>query len=485
MPMKVLFVASEAHPLAKTGGLGDVAGSLPIALRQLGMDARLILPAYPSAKAGLEDLKVVASPDIHGAVGATHVLEGRLPGRDLPVYLVDSPHYFVRPGGPYNHPQGYDWPDNAQRFALFARAAIEIAQDRVGLDWRADVVHANDWQTGLVPALLSVETERPATVFTVHNLAYMGQFSRDAFASLSLPAHFWSPEGMEFWDTLSFLKGGLTYADWITTVSPTYAWEIRTPAFGYGLEGLLNHRAERLVGILNGVDYTVWNPAIDSLIPARYDAEELEGKVQCKLALQRRFNLPEDPDVPLLGTVGRMVEQKGGDLIADALPSLLDRNFQAVMLGSGEPHLQDALRQLAVQYPDRIAVQIGYDEELAHLIEAGSDMFLMPSRFEPCGLNQIYSLRYGTLPIVHRTGGLADTVVDAAGAHIHDGTATGFQFNPPTADGLAEGITRALDMYAKPAIWRARLMPRAMSRDFSWRHSADEYHDLYQRALGS
>ncbi|MCB1734379.1 MAG: glycogen synthase GlgA [Gammaproteobacteria bacterium] len=483
--MKVLFVASEAHPLAKTGGLGDVAGSLPLALRAQGVDARLILPAYPSAKAGLLGLAEIARIGVHGSVGTTRILEGRLPDSDMPVYLVDAPHYFNRPGGPYSHPQGYDWPDNAQRFGLFARVAVEVAQDRIGQDWRADVVHANDWQTGLVPALLSLEASRPATVFTVHNLAYMGLFGWEAFQTLGLPDDFWSVDHLEFWATMSFLKGGLVYSDWLTTVSPTYAWEIRTPAFGYGLEGLLNHRADRLVGILNGVDYAVWDPAVDTLLPARYSADDLSGKAECKRALQRHFNLAENPDVPLLGSVGRMVEQKGGDLIAEVLPQLLHHDFQAVILGSGEPGLQDTLRQLAVQYPSRIAVQIGYDERLAHLIEAGSDMFLMPSRFEPCGLNQIYSLRYGTLPIVHRTGGLADTVVDASRARINDGTANGFQFSPATSTALHASIERALAMYAQPEVWRETLMRRAMSADFSWEHSAEQYIDLYRQALGN
>lgn len=481
--MKILFASSEAHPLIKTGGLGDVAGSLPLALRDENVDARLILPAYPAALAKVDNAQVIARLDLPGSVGPTELLKATFPDSDMPLYLVRSEHYFDRPGGPYSHPDGYDWPDNAQRFALFARAVVDLAQNRVGIDWQPDIVHCNDWQTGLVPALLSLEAKRPATIYTIHNLAYMGLYGWDTFATLSLPGHFWSMDGMEFHNNISFLKGGIVYADWVTTVSPTYSWEIRTPEFGYGLEGLLNYRKDRLVGILNGVDYDVWDPAVDPLIPANYSPEDLSGKTQCKLALQRHFGLPEDPHIPVLGNVGRMVDQKGLDLLIEALPQLTHRDMQVVVLGSGEAWMEDALSQLAAHFPARIKVQIGYDESLAHLIEAGSDMFLMPSRFEPCGLNQIYSLRYGTLPIVHETGGLADTVVDTTQHHLMHNQATGFLFTETTAEALRVAVDRALDLYDQTEIWRGSLMQQAMSRDFSWQRSAEDYMELYIRAL--
>ncbi len=485
--MNILFAASEAHPLIKTGGLGDVIGSLPTTLRSLGEDVRLILPAYPAAIALINEAKgelaVIDHLTLPGAVGETRLLQARFPGSDMPLYLIESEHYFSRPGGPYSHPDGYDWPDNAQRFALFARAVVEIAQNRTTLNWQPDIVHAHDWQTGLVPALLSLESQRPTTLFTIHNLAYMGLFNNETFVTLNPAEHFWSHEGMEFYGQYSFLKGGMVYADWITTVSPTYANEILTPDFGYGFEGLLKHRSDRLVGILNGVDYKVWDPKNDTLIPAQFTPTNLTGKKTCKQALQKHVGLAENPNTPLLGHVGRMVEQKGMDLLAEVLPRLTQSDIQIVILGSGEAHIQNALTLLAAQFPNRIRVLIGYSEELAHLIEAGADMFLMPSRFEPCGLNQIYSLRYGTLPIVNRTGGLADTVIDADQHNINNGTATGVCFTEASPQALLTAIERALMLYQQPEIWRQQLMPQAMSQDFSWTRAAEQYLDLYRQAV--
>ena len=310
-----------------------------------------------------------------------------------------------------------------------------LALNQAGLDWQPDLVHCNDWQTGLVPALLAQQRQRPATLFTIHNLAYQGLFDRKIFDSLSLPADWWSLDKLEFHHQLSFIKGGLVYADWITTVSPTYAREIRTPAFGCGLAGLLSHRKENLTGILNGVDYQVWSPNTDNLIVQKYTARTLERKLANKQALQKTFGLPQRADLPLLGHVGRLVEQKGLDLVLKLIPKLVKRSLQLVVLGTGQPKLETALRQAALKYPGQIAVRIEYDEQLSHLLEAGSDIFLMPSRFEPCGLNQIYSLRYGTPPIVRNTGGLADTIVDTNAATLADGSANGFSFDKisPTA----------------------------------------------------
>jgi len=479
---RVLFASSEAHPLIKTGGLGDVSGTLPAVLQTLGDDVRLVLPAYRSVLQRLPALQAVAQLRLPGAVQPVRILEGRLPDTEVTVWLVDSPAHFDRDGGPYLDPAGDDWPDNAARFALFARAVVELAQDRAGLDWGAEVVHCNDWQTGLVPALLAHEPSRPGTVFTIHNLAYQGVFSWDTFVALALPSDLWRMEAMEFYGSFSFIKGGLAFADWITTVSPTYAEEIRSAEYGYGLEGLLNYRADRLRGILNGVDYRTWDPAHDPLIPYCYSPARTQGKKKDKAALQRQFNLTESPDIPLLGLVGRLVEQKGVDLVLAALPQLLNQPLQVAIVGTGAPQFEQGLRDLADQYPGRFGVLIGYDERSAHLVEAGSDLFLMPSRFEPCGLNQIFSLRYGTVPVVRRTGGLADTVVHADKQALAEGRATGILFQDATVAALTEAVTTALQLYARPRVWR-KLMLTAMAQDYSWERSAAQYRVLYQQAI--
>lgn len=479
---RILFVTSEAHPLIKTGGLADVSASLPLALHGLGDDVRLILPGYRQILQRMPDLPVVSSLDLPGYDEPVRILEGRYPDSDIPLWLVDAPGFFDRDGGPYQDPQGHDWPDNAWRFALFARAAVEIAMDRAGLGWRAEVVHGNDWQSGLVPALLDLEHDRPATLFTIHNLAYQGLFPLHLLQYLNLPEYFASHHSLEFHGMLSFIKGGLAFADWVTTVSPTYADEIRTAEFGYGLEGLLNHRAGRLAGILNGVDYHTWDPANDKLLPQRYSIQTVHFKKENKAALQAHFGLPEQADTPLFGFIGRMVDQKGIDLILAALPTLLGRGVQCVVLGSGASQFENAFHQLSSRYPAQVGLYIGYNEPLAHLIEAGSDMFLMPSRFEPCGLNQLYSLRYGTPPIVRRTGGLADSVVDSNEESLKAGTATGFVFDHATVEGLLWAADRALEYYGQPNLWR-KIITTAMQQDFSWEKSAHRYKALYREAL--
>ena len=427
--MKILFAASEAHPLIKTGGLGDVAGSLPQELKRLRHDVRLILPGYRAVMAGAGQLTLVRELQLPGADAPVRLLQGFLPDSKAVLYIVDSPSHFDRPGGPYAGPDGKDWPDNAARFALFCRAVTEIAQGRAGIDWRPQLVHCHDWQTGLIPALLALEPQRPSTVFTIHNLAYQGLFDWNTFAALHLPQSFWNMNAMEFYGQFSFMKGGLVYSDWLTTVSPTYAQEILTPEFGCGLEGLLQAREEHLIGILNGANYGIWNPNKDPHIDQPYNSRSLEGKALNKESLQRACRLPVLPDVPLIGHISRLVEQKGIDLLISALPELLKRKMQMIVLGNGDPEFEKGLQDVAKRHKDRMSVHIGYSEELAHRIEAGSDMFLMPSRFEPCGLNQLYSLRYGTVPVVRRTGGLADTVVDATGATLEQGSATGFVFD--------------------------------------------------------
>jgi len=478
-PNKILFVTSEVHPLIKTGGLGDVSGALPAALKALHQDVRIILPAYRDAMRRNGPYSI-ASLVFHPESHPIRLLEGRLPGTNIPLWLVDIPSLFDRPGNPYLGPDGRDWHDNALRFAIFARAVSAIALNQAGLDWYPEVVHCNDWQTGLVPALLSLTAPRPATVFTVHNLAYQGLFPAEALQQLGLPTALWGLDGLEFYGQLSFMKGGLMFADMISTVSPTYAQEIRTPEYGYHLDGLLRHRANRLVGILNGADYGEWDPAGDEHLPHHYDADNLQGKAADKAALQKELGLRRDVGMPLIGFVGRLVEQKGVDLLLAVLGTLLEQPVQVAVLGSGDKAYEQALTELASHYPQRCHVKIGFSEVLAHRIEAGADLFVMPSRYEPCGLNQLYSLRYGTVPVVRRTGGLADTVVD----YDHGAeAATGFVFHDASPAALAGALKRALDLYiGDPDAWR-RLMRNGMRQDFSWRHSARAYLDLYQQAL--
>ncbi len=482
--MKILFVASEATPFIKTGGLADVGGSLPKALAALGHDVRILLPGYQAIAIHDHGFKVVADLTLPSIGGTARLLQSRLPDAAVPVWLVDYPPAYDRPGHPYLDAQGREWYDNAERFAILCRAGCSIAMNDADLDWRPDVVHCNDWQSGLIPALLGNEPERPATVFTIHNLAYQGLFPADRFESLGLPAHLWGIEGLEFYDNLSFIKGGLVFADWITTVSPSYAAEICTPEYGCGLDSLLSQRRDRLTGILNGVDYDVWNPATDTLTTNHFDVADLDGKKASKQDLQRLAGLPADPDAALIGTVGRLVEQKGVDLITAAIPQLMPRKLQFIILGSGEARFEQRLRELADRYPQQLAVFIGYNESLAHQIESGADMFLMPSRFEPCGLNQLYSLRYGTLPIVRSTGGLKDSVVDTNAATLADGTASGIVFAEASSEALAEAVRRALTLYSDPARWR-QIMRHGMQQDFSWRRSATRYVGLYRRALAA
>ncbi len=479
---RVLFVTSEAHPLVKTGGLADVSGSLPPALEAAGAEVRLLLPGYRAVLDRVGETELKARVGLPGVSAPVEIRETPLPGTDVPVWLVICPELYDRPGGPYTDPAtGSDWPDNALRFATLARAALAVCDGAVE-GWKPEVVHCHDWQAGLVPALLAQRPARPATIFTIHNLAYRGLFSRTDFDRLGLPPSLWSLTALEFYGDFSFMKGGLVYSDWITTVSPNYAQEIRTPEFGWGMEGLLEARAARLVGILNGLDLEVWDPASDPLLPAHYDADHLAGKAANKAALQERFGLPRDASIPVAGFIGRLVDQKGVDLILDALPQLLDGPIQLVVLGSGDPALERRLLDAAETHPHAVGVVVGYDEALAHLIEAGADIFLMPSRFEPCGLNQMYSQRYGTIPVVHGAGGLVDTVVTTNRATVAAETATGFVFQPATAEALAVVMRWALLCHGQPRLWR-QIMRAGMRKDFSWSKSAAQYMALYDRAL--
>ncbi len=485
--MKILFASSEAYPLIKTGGLADVAESLPRALCAEGLDARLVLPAYREVLRQFEAPRILGWLDIATAAGrqVARVLEVRHAAFAQPVFLIDAPAHFDRAGGPYQHPDGYDWPDNAERFALFSQAVALLADDALNLGWRPDVVHANDWQTGLVPAYLSQLSEPPRSLFTIHNIAYDCQFDMGTFNHLLMPREWWSMHLGEFYGRFSMLKSGLVFCDVITTVSPTYAEEICTPAYGYGYAAVLQSDCNKLHGILNGIDTETWDPRRDPLLVAHYQLKSpiRPAKRRNREALMERLGASpaarESRD-PLIGFVGRLVDQKGVDLLADTIPVALENHaLQFAVIGTGHPHLEARLARLAELNPDRVLLHLGYDERMAHLLEAGSDLFVMPSRYEPCGLNQMYSMRYGTPPIVHATGGLADTVIDASEEHLADGLATGFTFEYPEVQDLSTAISRALALHADPKAWMA-LMKNGMRQDFSWARSAREYIRLYR-----
>lgn len=474
--MKVLFLVSEIYPVIKTGGLGDVAGALPVALGELGVDVRVMLPAYPAVLDAVEDLgEPVSLGDPLGA-GETRLLLGRLPDSGITAWLVHCPALYDRPAGPYGDAIGRDWPDNHLRFALLARAAATVGEVGALLGWRPDVLHAHDWHSGLAPAYLHFRAgHRPATVMTIHNLAFQGNFPAAVLGQVGLPPECFSIEGVEFHNQVSFLKAGIRYSDRVTTVSPTYAREILTPALGCGFDGVLRQRGGEFRGILNGIDYRAWDPATDPLITRTYDAGHLARKDANKRALAERLGLADTPQGPLIGVVSRMTDQKGVDLILGALPSLLAMGARLALVGSGDPALEEAFKDAAAANPGRVGVRTGYDEPLAHQIQAGSDMLLVPSRFEPCGLTQLCALRYGTVPVVRRTGGLADTVIDASRGK----EGSGFVFEAATPLALSGAVSRALAVYRKRPAWRA-LQRRAMEQDFSWSRAAREYLDLYR-----
>jgi starch synthase len=480
--MKVLHVAAEAFPLVKTGGLADVAAALPAALRRAGADARLLLPGYPAVLEGLREAAPVC--ELGPAFGAARVrlLAGRMPDTGVPAYAVDSPWLFRRGAGPYQDAAGRDWSDNLQRFALLGWAGARLGFGELDPDWVPDVVHAHDWHAGLACAYVRAHPAMAAaTVYTVHNLAFAGRFPLADFPQLGLPAAFARPDGIEFYGELSFMKAGLQLADRVTTVSPGYAREIATPAFGCGFDGVVRGRGAEVGGIVNGIDTALWDPASDTAIARPYDAASLEGKAACKRALQQLLGLDEDAGAPLLGVVSRLTDQKGFDLLLGALPALLEAGAQLAVQGSGDPGIEDALLAAARAQPGRIAVHIAYDEAQAHRIVAGADAILVPSRFEPCGLTQMYGLRYGTLPIVRRVGGLADTVRDAGDAREPAAGATGWLFDEPTPQALATAIRRAVARWHDPASWRA-MVATAMAQDWSWHRPAQAYLQVYRDA---
>jgi len=475
--MKVLFATSELAPWVKTGGLGEVAGTLPAALRSHGVDVRVLVPAYPDLMKSFPKAKEIAQPHRLGGLLPTPTLRQAHSPDGTQLLLIDYPPYFNRLGNPYLGPEGRDWLDNHLRFGLLSRVAAWLGSQESTLDWRPDIVHCNDWQTGLAPVYLNYLPGRSAkSLFTLHNLAFQGLFDHASLFELGLPDAAWGIDGVEFYGYLSFLKAGLQHADAITTVSPTYAREIQTDAEGMGMGGLLRHRGAQLSGILNGIDTTIWNPATDPHLYQTYSARHLDGKAANKAELQIELGLEQRPDLPLLGVVSRLTEQKGLDLLLEAAPQMFKLPAQLAVLGSGTPELQQGWAALAHKHRGACAVTIGFDEALAHRIEAAADIFVMPSRFEPCGLNQLYSLRYGTPPVVRGTGGLADTVIDAA----DEKHGNGFVFGPPTAAALLDALQRAITAWHDPERWR-KLQKRGMARDSSWEAAARQYVELYRR----
>ena len=479
--LRILLISPEVEPFAKTGGLADVAGALPKALEGLGHDVRVFMPKYRGVDRHVGPLETLplrlTIPIADRAVGGV-LMKGRM-GQAIPIYFLQHDRYYDRESL-YTTPQG-DYQDNCERFVFFCRAAVEALRQ---LDWTPQVIHANDWQAGLVPVYLETlyrddpKLSRIATLFTIHNLAYQGLFWHYDMAMTGLGWDIFTPAGIEFYGKINFLKGGLVFSDMLTTVSRTYAQEIQTEEFGCGLEGVLQERSADLHGVVNGIDYEIWNPATDAEIAKRYSAEDLEGKRACKLALQEELELRPD-QVPLVGMVTRLAEQKGLDLVSAALPAMVNEGLQLAVLGSGEPAIEKALIEAARRYPGRVTVRLGYDAALARRIYAGADGFLMPSRYEPCGLGQLISLRYGTVPIVRRTGGLADTIKEFDPARR---SGTGFVFDRSTSDDLLGAVRRAVETYRQPSLWR-QLVRHGMAEDFSWEASARQYVALYRKAI--
>ncbi|MBE9638061.1 glycogen synthase GlgA [Salipiger mangrovisoli] len=463
---RVLSVASECVPLIKTGGLADVVGALPGALAVHGVDMRVLVPGYRQVIAKLPTQEAVAEfDDLFG--GAARVLKAPLGAQVL--YVLEAPHLFDRDGGPYMDPQGNDWRDNPERFAALSSVAAMIGADGIE-DWHPQILHCHDWQAGFAPLYLRElgAAGRVSTLMTIHNIAFQGMASASRIGALGLPRTGFHQRGYEFWDSVSALKAGLVYADKLSTVSPTYASELMTKDFGMGLDGVLRERQEDMVGILNGIDETLWTP------PYKTIAE----KAKHKAALRKELGLPADWPGPLCVVISRLTEQKGLDILMQALPALLDRGGQLALLGAGNPGLEEAFQRKAQKHPG-VAVRIGYDEDLAHRMMAGGDAILVPSRFEPCGLTQMYGLRYGTLPLVALTGGLADTVINASPAGLAAGCATGLQFHPVSAQALAQAMMRLITLYQDKETW-TRMMTNAMASPVSWTHSAAKYAALYE-----
>ena len=483
--MKVLHAAAEVFPLVKTGGLADVMAALPVALAEQGADVRLLLPGLPAMMDAVQGARTVI--DIGSCFGALRVrlLLGRMPGSNLPVYLIDAPYLYRRGGSPYQDSAGEEWPDNLQRFALLGWVAAHLAASDADPQWVPDIVHAHDWHAAMAcPFMAEHMPTQAASVLTVHNLAYQGLFPMHDWPMLGLASHLLSPSGLEFHGQLSFMKAGLLFADQVTTVSPTYAREIATHEFGCGLDGVIRGRGAGVSGILNGIDEAVWNPATDPAIAQRYDAERPAGKGVCRRALQAELGLDADNRALIIALVSRLTSQKGLDLVLACLPELIRAGVQLALQGTGDAALEAAFRMAQQAHPGRVHVHIGYDEARAHRLIAGADAIALPSRFEPCGLTQMYGLRYGTLPIVRRVGGLADTVVDATPEHLAADRATGFVFDAATPAALEQCVQRAVELHGDARRW-ALVQGSAMARRFSWAGPGREYLALYERLLAA
>ncbi len=484
--MKIAFVSSEIFPYAKTGGLADVAGSLPPALKKLGVDIKLFMPKYDLIDETKNNLNYVSQIGkipvrINDVERIVHLHQAKLPGSDVEVYFIDCPYYFFRQKIYTNDP------DEDERFILFSKAVIEIMQR---MQWIPDVIHCNDWQTGLIPLFIKDNYswdkafKNTTTLFTIHNIGYQGRFSKSALFSAEIKGNLFYPGGpVEYFDDVSFMKAAISFSDIINTVSKTYADEILTPEYGAGMEDILKERKDDLYGIINGVDYSVWNPDKDRLIPFRYNSSYLTGKEKNKKFLLNHLNLQYDKEVPVIGIISRLVSQKGFDIFTASLDEFIKINVQWVILGSGENKYENLFTELAKTYPQKFSVYLGFNNELSHLIEAGSDIFLMPSHYEPCGLNQIYSLKYGTVPVVRRTGGLADTVNDWHELNSQgNDSGTGFTFNEYNPNALAAALKRAVSIYNDKTTWK-KIQKNGMNKNYSWKVSAEKYLNLYELAV--
>lgn len=487
--LSILFISSEIAPFAKTGGLADVAGALPKVIKEMGHEIRLIMPKYGTINERKFKLREVARlKDIPIPLGdrieTVSVKSAVIPHSKVQVYFVDKKKYFDRPELYCNPETNKDWSDNAERFIFFNRAAIEILK---ALYWHPNIIHCNDWQSALIPLLLKTIYKNDtffsniSTLLTIHNIAYQGIFEKEVLNLIELPEKLFYPgSGIEFWGKTNFLKVGIVYADLITTVSETYAKEIQqSEEYGYGLEGVLKDRKRDLYGIINGIDYTVWNPEIDELIPTKYSRQTLTEKKKNKKILLEANDLPFNENIPLIGIISRLADQKGFDLIEECIDDLIKLNVQIVLLGTGDEKYHILFKKIREKYPQKIGINLTFNNQLAHLIEAGSDMFLMPSRYEPCGLNQLYSLKYGTIPIVRATGGLADTIKDF---DPRAGQGTGFIFEDYSSKALLSAIKRAINVFQNHRLWQ-KLMNNAMKQDFSWKTAAEKYVALYKKLL--
>ncbi|HZE91647.1 MAG TPA: glycogen synthase GlgA [Rhizobacter sp.] len=481
--MKVLQVAAEVFPLVKTGGLADVVGALPQALMAGGADVRLVLPGLPAIIDAVLHQKAVREIGPVFGAGRVTLRRGKLPYSHVQVYIVDAPYLYRRGGSPYQASGGSEWPDNVQRFALLGWVEAHLAAGELDEAWLPDMLHAHDWHAAMACAYVAAHPPtQVGTVFTVHNLAYQGLFPPGDFHLLGLPSRFMAAQALEFHGQLSFMKAGLKFSDRVTTVSPTYAREIATHEFGNGLDGVIRGRGTDVSGILNGVDGAVWNPEKDPGLASRYSAVDLRGKTACKKALQVEMGLEAKADAPLFGVVSRLTSQKGLDLVLAVLPGLLARGAQLAVQGNGDATLETAFLNAAQTHPKQVSVRVAYDEALAHRIIGGADALLVPSRFEPCGLTQLYGLRYGTLPVVRRVGGLSDTVVAASDEALRTDRATGFSFDAATPAALYAVLEQVLRVYSQPTVWR-QIMLRAMAQEFSWGVAAVKYLALYEDVL--